>query len=267
VLRPLAERIGPAAFVARHDDEAEIARRLDQAGMTVRPRSEEAADGSSDNPFGGVDDDWDDDEGYSDFGEVRADEPPAAADQVFTGLALGLAQPPARVESVRALREARPADERWEVKRREDGVLVIEELAPVSGGRAGRAAPTLATPPRSRPLPTARTPDQMWKMAREALMIDAAVELTAAGGGAKSVARLVALTEDGGTRALVTTAGPPGGGRQEHPLEALAALVLLPETARRLGRNQPCPCASGKKWKRCCSPRQHAEAFGDSLFE
>jgi hypothetical protein len=24
---------------------------------------------------------------------------------------------------------------------------------------------------------------------------------------------------------------------------------------KKIGRNEPCPCGSGKKYKRCCSPR------------
>lgn len=28
--------------------------------------------------------------------------------------------------------------------------------------------------------------------------------------------------------------------------------ILPPPTARKIGRNAPCPCGSGKKYKRCC---------------
>lgn len=26
----------------------------------------------------------------------------------------------------------------------------------------------------------------------------------------------------------------------------------VPSRAQKVGRNQPCPCGSGKKWKKCC---------------
>ena len=34
--------------------------------------------------------------------------------------------------------------------------------------------------------------------------------------------------------------------------EAREVMALLAEEARATGRNDPCPCGSGKKYKRCC---------------
>ena len=34
--------------------------------------------------------------------------------------------------------------------------------------------------------------------------------------------------------------------------EAREIMELLAEEARTTGRNDPCPCGSGKKYKRCC---------------
>ncbi len=34
--------------------------------------------------------------------------------------------------------------------------------------------------------------------------------------------------------------------------EAHEVMVLLAEKARTTGRNDPCPCGSGRKYKRCC---------------
>ncbi len=34
--------------------------------------------------------------------------------------------------------------------------------------------------------------------------------------------------------------------------EAREVMALLAEEARTTGRNDPCPCGSGKKYKRCC---------------
>jgi uncharacterized protein YecA (UPF0149 family) len=39
--------------------------------------------------------------------------------------------------------------------------------------------------------------------------------------------------------------------QEVEPLEAASA---------RIGRNSPCPCGSGKKYKKCCGPKQGADA-------
>jgi tetratricopeptide (TPR) repeat protein len=44
--------------------------------------------------------------------------------------------------------------------------------------------------------------------------------------------------------------GTPGEGRVMPAV--LPAGRVLPSTARRVGRNDPCPCGSGKKFKKCC---------------
>ena len=57
-----------------------------------------------------------------------------------------------------------------------------------------------------------------------------------------------------------TPLAPPGGGRRRRepagmPTRALrpaAASGLAPATKARVGRNDPCPCGSGKKYKKCC---------------
>ena len=57
-----------------------------------------------------------------------------------------------------------------------------------------------------------------------------------------------------------TPLAPPGGGRRRRepagmPTRALrpaAAPGLAPATKARVGRNDPCPCGSGKKYKKCC---------------
>jgi preprotein translocase subunit SecA len=57
--------------------------------------------------------------------------------------------------------------------------------------------------------------------------------------------------------------GPPaGGGRRQHsqgneqtsPMQAVtgAGRNGSPSGATKIGRNSPCPCGSGKKYKRCC---------------
>jgi hypothetical protein len=39
---------------------------------------------------------------------------------------------------------------------------------------------------------------------------------------------------------------------QKTALAGQAKLDAPPPSIPRLGRNTPCPCGSGKKWKRCC---------------
>jgi hypothetical protein len=38
----------------------------------------------------------------------------------------------------------------------------------------------------------------------------------------------------------------------------------LPPAARRVGRNDPCPCGSGKKYKKCCGPAAKQEVASES---
>ena len=50
--------------------------------------------------------------------------------------------------------------------------------------------------------------------------------------------------------------GAPQGGMPPLPPEAMGGAAARPETYRRegrkIGRNEPCPCGSGKKYKKCC---------------
>jgi len=45
--------------------------------------------------------------------------------------------------------------------------------------------------------------------------------------------------------------GPPDFGDLERALEGLRERDAPP--AVRVGRNEPCPCASGRKFKKCCA--------------
>ncbi len=62
-----------------------------------------------------------------------------------------------------------------------------------------------------------------------------------------------------GEKALmaVGTRGPSFGGkerpgRSKAPVQPSAQAVPGPRAARKIGRNEPCPCGSGKKYKKCC---------------
>ena len=52
------------------------------------------------------------------------------------------------------------------------------------------------------------------------------------------------------------TAGPMGGGEEAMPNpndpEAAVAVEPIRNFGNRVGRNDPCPCGSGKKFKNCC---------------
>ncbi|MEI6705284.1 MAG: SEC-C metal-binding domain-containing protein, partial [Deltaproteobacteria bacterium] len=53
---------------------------------------------------------------------------------------------------------------------------------------------------------------------------------------------------------------PPPRGSARPPVRPVApSSQLLPPPeppAHRVGRNEPCPCGSGKKFKKCCGSRQ-----------
>jgi hypothetical protein len=39
---------------------------------------------------------------------------------------------------------------------------------------------------------------------------------------------------------------------------------FMPTRAEKVGRNEPCPCGSGKKYKKCCGPKD-AEALAEFM--
>jgi tetratricopeptide (TPR) repeat protein len=45
----------------------------------------------------------------------------------------------------------------------------------------------------------------------------------------------------------------PGTGRAAEPLQLHAAAAIAVTSASKIGRNEPCPCGSGAKYKRCCA--------------
>jgi preprotein translocase subunit SecA len=47
------------------------------------------------------------------------------------------------------------------------------------------------------------------------------------------------------------TNGTNGASQQRRPQRAGAAVAAARPTAAKVGRNDPCPCGSGKKFKRC----------------
>ncbi len=58
--------------------------------------------------------------------------------------------------------------------------------------------------------------------------------------------------------------------RAPDPVPAQRALEALTEQSRgepKVGRNAPCPCGSGKKYKKCCLPKESATAVGGGRDE
>ena len=67
-----------------------------------------------------------------------------------------------------------------------------------------------------------------------------------------------AFAEKPATRsAPQSTPPPPHFAESWEPTEPVAAPVA--SRGRRVGRNDPCPCGSGKKFKKCCRPRTRPE--------
>ena len=60
--------------------------------------------------------------------------------------------------------------------------------------------------------------------------------------------RALAASAEGGNGAPP----PPRRGNGPLPLTGEAGSAPFVRTARKVGRNEPCPCGSGKKYKRCC---------------
>ncbi len=65
-----------------------------------------------------------------------------------------------------------------------------------------------------------------------------------------------ALTAGGGDGAAEPPRPASGGGRTVAPAEAHTPMV---RAERKVGRNEPCPCGSGKKYKHCHGALAHAE--------
>jgi hypothetical protein len=268
VLGKLAERVGPCAFVAAQSDWPELVKRLRTAGMT--PRSDRRTDGEGEQEGDGQGEGEGEGEGKSQAGatdvarhDLRAAD--GAASPGPTAPALGLAQPPARVEALRRLREiaatGRGASSPFAAAQRPQPTAAPGAEARAASTRSPAAAPAPApapapSPPLRRP-PAAVTKERIARVILEALSIDAELSLVLSGAeaGAPVAVRPIAQEQvDGAARVRALDATTR---RQiTVPLARITSATLLPETARRLGRNQPCPCGSGRKFKRCCSPFQ-----------
>jgi len=75
-----------------------------------------------------------------------------------------------------------------------------------------------------------------------------------------SVRRTVVL-QDAGDRAVVRDTATATFDSERFPLDRLTEIVealdaakpsIGPRRATKVGRNDPCPCGSGRKYKKCC---------------
>ncbi len=51
------------------------------------------------------------------------------------------------------------------------------------------------------------------------------------------------------------------GGNEEQDLEEEPPVIPFPVERKRMGRNDPCPCGSGKKYKKCCLHKDQEQVF------
>ncbi len=137
---------------------------------------------------------------------------------------LGLAQPPTRIDALRRVRQ--------------------------DAARAEPVAPRLEIPSPRRP-PTMVTHEGIAVVIHQAMLMDAALAVTLAGNRPAVQVRPFELSGAGGRDVHAIM---PGGQEVVLAMAEITSATLLPETARRLGHNQPCPCGSGRKWKSCCAP-------------
>jgi hypothetical protein len=119
-----------------------------------------------------------------------------------------------------------------------------------------QSARTAPTPPRSAP-PASRgialAPPKAVQRAL-ALGADLRVEI----GGSSATIRPLGLAGSLSVPTVeATIAGRPG--TQFLRLDEIETAILLPATAREVPRNAPCPCGSGRKFKRCCLDTPRAQ--------
>jgi len=97
-------------------------------------------------------------------------------------------------------------------------------------------------------------------------LVDRLVELYDEQGRHEEAERLRNMMRD--TRAGSASPGESNAGFAEHPGastgdkpddQAAAKPAPIPQP-RKVGRNEPCPCGSGKKYKKCCLPKDEARA-------
>jgi len=241
-----AERVGPSTLMIHEGPAGDARELLEKAGFPPRgERRDDDQDVFDMNDPLGDDENKNEDEaevaaGHADdgHGEVRENERGSAhAHHTRVAGMLGLS----------------PAFPRAEP---EPGSLKEIQAA---RGTAGVRQPS---PPAARPEARAATsPEAIAKTLRLAAEIDAEVVLGLAD-GSEAVGRPL-LPPSGPPDNLIRFLGRDSKTERRLPLQSIRLAGVIYGTARALSRNQPCPCGSGRKFKRCCG----ANSAGLSLAE
>jgi hypothetical protein len=255
--RPVTSTIFEVATSAQKT----VLQKLDRAGMLPRnaPAPSPSPDASPVLDEDGWEDDHDDPDDWDDDPYTVGPTTPAArfaaalasAQKSWPTLALGLHLPPARVAAVCAARELGEGAMAQTSRLRESTQV---KIGPKQGKLFSMPASRSLAAPAAAPVieklgPPQTTPAEMRDTLFEAYAIDAEVAVFTKTGHAMRFRPIEIVDSD----------EPSVRGKQGETIGAwllaeLKQVALIPATARRLGRNEPCPCQSGRKFKRCCAP-------------
>lgn len=264
VLGDHARLVTPTIFEVSRSEQDSVLERLDRAGMAPRetrisparptPRLTPGDDPEDDPDY------WEDDHDPDDWGGRRSQAIRSPADRFaaimattresWPTLALGLHLPPARIAAVRAVRKqaqgeacAPPAPRvstAVDTRPRDKPKLSLVPARPRTAG----PSPAL---PIERLGPLATAPDRIRRTLLLAASIDAEVAATSITGQPLRF-RPIEIDDSASPTVRIWQ----GDAVTTVPLADLAQVAVVPASARRLGRNQPCPCEGGRKFKRCC---------------
>jgi hypothetical protein len=233
-----AERVGPTVFVVRGSYVPEAEELLQKAGFPPRPSGEYGEDDGDD---GDLEGDSDDDH---DGGRHAA--PGTSGDRLAAILGLTGVDPDGLcgeidgkvIESVRAARAGLGSGAAGMVPAL--GAGRRDETGRGPGPAAGRPATSLE--------PIARTIERAARSDADVVVV--------LRDGSELVVRPMSAPHDtaGGVLRAFDRAT---GSVRELLVESIASVLALYGTSRTVPRNQPCPCGSGRKFKRCCLPSDH----------
>ena len=233
LLGPEVERVAPSVLAAPERQALDIEQRLVAAGMAPRVR---LTDGS------GSDDEEDDEDFDEDFDELTGDprSPPMPSGGKHAQASAIEPPDPRWVAAVRALRF------RGESRFMQQAPTVARSAAAPPPRRAGEPGPSQRSPA-ARPAGARSLPPGVALQRGVLFGADVAIERQ---GRVLTVRPLRIVGDDAGPTFEVAIAGAQTT-QIVRPQEVQSA-VLLAGTARLVARNQPCPCGSGRKFKRCC---------------
>lgn len=238
LLGSAVERVGPSSLAAPEHLESEIERRLIEAGMA--PRSNPSEEGPDDG----------DDRADSDNDDLSM---PWSSPVKHREASLVESPDPRWVEAVRGLRtrgESRSAPVGSSIPR----AAVAPPPRPAEQEGAARQGAG-GRPPALRPLPPL--------VALQRGLLYGADVIVERAGRTVTVQPLRATSDHPAPDFEVAVVGAQG--KEIVRLPEVQSAFLIPATARRVARNHPCPCGSGRKFKRCCLDPALISAEGSGL--